>query len=81
VRQFDYCSLQALCACRPGGQIRNNEMGGACGTSETADTYRDLVGKPEGKQLVRQRHRWEENIKMNLQESRWEHGLDLSGSG
>jgi len=30
----------------------NNEMGGACGTYETAETYRDLVGKSEGKQLV-----------------------------
>jgi hypothetical protein len=45
--------------------------GGACGTYETAETYRDLVGKPEGKQLVRQRHKWEDKIKMNLQEIRW----------
>jgi hypothetical protein len=28
-----------------------------------------LVGKPKGKRLlVRSRHRWEDNIKMNLQE-------------
>ena len=31
--------------------------------------YRDLVGKPEGmKSLGNPRHRWEENIKMDLQE-------------
>ena len=31
--------------------------------------YRVLVGKPEGKMSVgRPRHRWEDNIKMNLQE-------------
>jgi hypothetical protein len=31
--------------------------------------YRDLVGKPEGKKpLGRPRHRWEDNIKMDLQE-------------
>jgi hypothetical protein len=31
--------------------------------------YRVLVGKPEGKRPVgRPRHRWEDNIKMDLQE-------------
>jgi len=31
--------------------------------------YRFLVGKPEGKRPVgRPRHRWEDNIKMDLQE-------------
>ena len=31
-----------------------------------------LVGKPEGKRLVgRPRHRWEDNIKMDLQEVGW----------
>jgi len=30
--------------------------------------YRDLVGKPEGQRLLgRPRHRWEDNIKMDLQ--------------
>ena len=29
--------------------------------------YRDLVGRPEGKrQLERPRHRWEDNIKMDV---------------
>ena len=34
--------------------------------------YRVLVGKPEGKRpLGRPRRRWEDNIKMNLQEVEW----------
>ena len=33
------------------------------------DVYRVLVGKPEGKRpLGRPRRRWEDNIKINLQE-------------
>ena len=33
--------------------------------------YRVLVGKPEGKRpLGRPKHRWEDNIKMDLQEVR-----------
>ena len=36
---------------------------------EGRDVYRVLVGKPEGKRpLGRPRRRWEENIKLNLQE-------------
>jgi len=35
---------------------------------ERIGLYRVLVGKPEGKRpLVRPRHRWEDNIKMDLQ--------------
>jgi len=35
-----------------------------------------MVGKPEGKrQLGRPRRRWEGNIKVNLQEVGWWHGL------
>jgi hypothetical protein len=34
-----------------------------------SDVHMVLVGKPEGKRpLVRPRHRWEDNIKMDLQE-------------
>ena len=41
--------------------------------------YRVLVVKPEGK---RPRHRWENNIKMDLQEvGCGGHGLDRDGSG
>ena len=36
-----------------------------------------LVGKSEGKRpLERPWHRWEDNIKMDLQAVGWEHGLD-----
>jgi len=36
---------------------------------ERTGVYRVLVGKPEGKRpLGRSRHRWEDNIKMDLQE-------------
>jgi len=39
--------------------------------------YRVLVGKPEGKRpLRRPRRRWEDNIKMDLQEVGLEYGLD-----
>jgi len=44
--------------------------------------YRCLVVKPEGKRpLGRPKRRWKDNIKMDLQEVGWGHGLDLSGSG
>jgi len=51
-----------------GSVARMTEMRGA---------YRVLVGKPEGKRpLGRPRRRWEDNIKTNLQEVGWGHGLD-----
>ena len=45
-------------------------MGGACGTyGEGRVVHRVLVGKPEGKRpMGRPRRRWEDNIKMDLQE-------------
>ena len=45
-------------------------MGGACDTyGERRGVYRVLVGKPEGKRpFERPRHRWEDNMKMDLQE-------------
>ena len=45
-------------------------MGGACSTmEERRGIYRALVGKPEGmRPLGRTRRRWEDNIKMDLQE-------------
>jgi hypothetical protein len=43
---------------------------------------RVLVGKPEDKRpLGRHRRRWENNIKMDLQEVGWGYGLDRAGSG
>ena len=45
-------------------------MGGACSAyGERLGVYRVLVGNPEGKRsLGRPRHRWEDNIKMDLHE-------------
>jgi hypothetical protein len=50
-------------------------MGRACGTyGREVRLYRVLVGKPEGKRpLERPRHRWEDNIKMDLQ--KWDVGV------
>ena len=41
---------------------------------ERRGVYRVLVGKPEGKRTPG--HRWEDNIKMDLQEVGWGHGLE-----
>jgi len=45
-------------------------MGGACSAyRKRRGLYRVLVGKPEGKRpLGRRRRRWEDNIKMALQD-------------
>jgi hypothetical protein len=54
-------------------------MGGACRAHgrERRGAFRVLVGKPAGKRpLGRPRHRWEDNIKMDLQEVGRKHGLD-----
>jgi hypothetical protein len=43
---------------------------------EKRNTYRILVGKPEGKRpLGRPRHRWVDNITMDLREIGW-NGMD-----
>jgi len=48
---------------------------------EGSGVYRVLAGKPEGKRpLGRRRRRWEDNIKMDLQEVGCG-GLDRAGSG
>jgi hypothetical protein len=48
---------------------------------EGRGVYRVLVGMPEGKRpVVRRRHRWEDNINMDLREiDRWDE-LDSAGS-
>ena len=50
---------------------------------ERRSLYRFLVGKPEGKRpLGRHRHRWEDDIKMDIQEVGCGGcGLDRAGSG
>jgi hypothetical protein len=46
---------------------------------ERRGLYRVLVGKPEGKRPVgRPRRRWEDNIKMDLQEWRNLHKVELN---
>jgi hypothetical protein len=41
-------------------------------TGEMRDAYRILVGQPEGKRpLGRPRHRWVDNITMDLRKIRW----------
>ena len=48
---------------------------------ERRGVYRVLVGKSEGKRpLGRRRRRWENNIKINVQEVGCE-GMDRAGSG
>jgi len=53
-----------------GDQTQNNEIGGACNTyGDRRGAYWVLVRKPEEKRpLGRPRRRWEDNIKMGLQE-------------
>jgi hypothetical protein len=55
----------------------------ACTTNrEKRNAYRLLVGNPEGNRpLGRPRHRWVNNVKMDLRERLGWYGLDLSGSG
>ena len=53
-----------------GDKIEKNEMNGACARmKEGRGVHKVLVGKPDGKRpLGRPRLRWEDNIKMDLQE-------------
>ena len=50
---------------------------------EGRGVYRDLVGKPQGNiPMGRLGRRWEDNIKMDLQEvGCGEYGMDRTGSG
>ena len=49
---------------------------------ERRGACRDLVGRPEGRRpLERPRCKWEDDIKMDLHEVRWGHGLDGCGLG
>jgi hypothetical protein len=66
-------------------RVIKSRMGweGHVARGEEKGVYRVLVGKPEGKRpLGRPRCRWEDNIKMDLQEVwMWGYGLDWAGSG
>jgi hypothetical protein len=50
--------------------VEKNEVGGACGTyGGGRGAYRILVERPEGRRSTgRPKRRWEDNIKMDLQE-------------
>jgi hypothetical protein len=53
--------------------IRVRWVGHIACMEESTGTYRVLEGKPEGKRpLGGPRHRWEENIRIDLQEVGWE---------
>jgi hypothetical protein len=51
--------------------------GYAARMGDSRGVFRILVGRSDGRRTVgRPRHRQEENIKMDLQEVEWRHGLD-----
>jgi hypothetical protein len=54
-------------------EVNEDEMGKECSMHEKKRTaYRILMGKPEGKRpLGIPRRRWEDDIKMDLRETRW----------
>ena len=60
--------------------IRSRTMrwaGQVAGMGERRGAYRVLVREPDvNRPLRRPRHRWEDNIKMDLQEMGWGHRLD-----
>jgi hypothetical protein len=57
--------------------MKKNETGGHIARmGKRRGSYRVLVEKPEGKEpLKRPKPRWKNNIKMDLQEVVWGHGL------
>jgi hypothetical protein len=66
-------------------QIKSRRMrwaGHVARMGEGRNLYRVLVGKPEGKRpLGRPRRRWEDGIRMDLEEIGWGCGVDSTGSG
>jgi len=52
------------------------ELGHVACMRAVRNTYKVVVGKPEGKSpLKRPRHRWEDNVNMDFREIGWE-GVD-----
>jgi hypothetical protein len=51
-------------------------MGGACSKQGVEQRYALLLSPEEKRPLGRPRRRWEDNIKMDLQEVGWGRGLD-----
>jgi hypothetical protein len=62
------------------GVIKSRRMrweGHVARMGEKRGAYRILVGRSEGRRpLGRPRRIWKDNIKMNLQEVGWRHGMD-----
>jgi hypothetical protein len=58
--------------------MEKSEMDGKCSMhGERRDACRFLAGKSEGKRALGiPRRKWEDNIKMDIQEMRWWYGLD-----
>jgi hypothetical protein len=62
--------------------IRIRWVGHAARMRKRTGANRVLVGKPEGMRPPgTPRRRWEDNIKIDIQEVGWGHGQDYSGSG
>jgi hypothetical protein len=57
--------------------VKEDKTGGhAAYMGEIRNAYKILVRKPEGKRTLRTpRHRWKDNIRMDLRETVWE-GVD-----
>jgi hypothetical protein len=60
-------------------QTKENVIGTACSTYWGEQKSKGLVGKPAGKR-PRSRRIYDDNIKADLQEIWWGHGMALSGS-
>ena len=70
------CTAQPIGYCLVIKSRRMRWAGQVARMVERRGVYRVLVGKPVGKRpLGRPRHRWEDNIKMDLQEI-WCGGMD-----
>jgi hypothetical protein len=71
MRRFMICTAHTHTIVRVIDKIEKNEMSGACSACGGEERrVQGLVGKPEGKRLLgRPKRRWEDNIKMDLQEA------------
>jgi hypothetical protein len=77
MRNFMICTADKIQYCAS-DKIKKNEMGGACSAYGGGERrVQGLVGRPEGKiPLGRPRRRWEDNIKMDLQQEVVGEGMD-----
>jgi hypothetical protein len=52
-------------------------VGHVARVGDVRDYFKIFIGKPKGRRpLGRPRHRWEDNIRMDLRELGWERGVD-----